>query len=134
MIHRVPNALYFKPMGIPLHDLNENILTLDEAEAMRLADIEGLSQEEGAEKMGISRATFGRILNQGHQKVADAILHGKALRIENPEFAEDIDGIFYCPDCNETYVVHGFHRGKKCPGCHSDEVHLSKGFGRGRGM
>jgi predicted DNA-binding protein (UPF0251 family) len=57
-------------------------MTLDEFEAIRLADLGGLYQEEAAEKMGVSRPTFSRIVESAHRKVADALVHGKALRIE----------------------------------------------------
>jgi predicted DNA-binding protein (UPF0251 family) len=56
---------------------------MDELEALRLADVEGLYQEEAARQMNVSRATFGRIVEEAHRKVADAILHGKALRIDS---------------------------------------------------
>ena len=65
-------AKYFKPRGIPISDLEEVELLVDEFEAIRLADHEGLYHEEAAKKMNISRATFGRILetvDQGHGKV-----------------------------------------------------------------
>ncbi|OPY00817.1 MAG: hypothetical protein A4E60_02097 [Syntrophorhabdus sp. PtaB.Bin047] len=74
---------YFKPRGTPLTDLDEVSLKMDELEALRLADVEGLYQEEAARQMNISRATFGRIVEAAHRKVADAILHGKALKIES---------------------------------------------------
>jgi predicted DNA-binding protein (UPF0251 family) len=77
-----PNVSYFKPKGIPLTDLEEVLLSLDEFEAIRLADHEGLYHEEAAGKMSISRATFGRILDIARGKVADAIISGKALKIE----------------------------------------------------
>ena len=57
-------------------------MTLDEFEAMRLANLEGLYQEQAAEQMKVSRATFGRIVESAQRKVADALVHGKALRIE----------------------------------------------------
>ncbi len=57
-------------------------MSLDEFEAIRLADHEGLYQEEAAGRMDVSRATFGRILDSARGKVADAIVNGKALRIE----------------------------------------------------
>lgn len=76
---------YFKPRGIPLSDLDEVNLEIDELEALRLADYEGLYQQEAAELMNVSRATFGRIVEAAHRKVADAILHGKALKIESQE-------------------------------------------------
>ena len=80
-----PGAFYFKPRGIPLFQLEEVALSLDELETLRLADNEGLYHEDAALRMKISRATFGRILNEARRKVAYAILEGKALRIETPE-------------------------------------------------
>jgi predicted DNA-binding protein (UPF0251 family) len=73
---------YFKPRGIPLVDLEEVSIRLDELEAIRLADYEGLYHEDAAQKMKISRATFGRILDEARHKVAEAIIKGKALKIE----------------------------------------------------
>ncbi len=77
-----PGADYFKPRGIPLDLLEEVVLALDEFEALRLAHIEGLYQEEAAEKMKVSRQTFGNILESAHRKVSEAIVKGKALKIE----------------------------------------------------
>jgi uncharacterized protein len=77
-----PNALYFKPRGIPLIQLEEVGLSLDELEAIRLADYEGLYHEQAAEKMKISRPTFGRILGEARHKLAETLVEGKALRIE----------------------------------------------------
>lgn len=57
-------------------------MTLDEFEALRQADLGGLYQEQAAEQMGVSRPTFSRIIESAHRKVADALVHGKALRIE----------------------------------------------------
>jgi predicted DNA-binding protein (UPF0251 family) len=77
-----PNALYFKPRGIPLIHLEEVNLSLDELEAIRLADYEGLYHEQAAEKMNISRPTFGRILNEARRKLAEVLVAGKSLKIE----------------------------------------------------
>ncbi len=77
-----PAASIFKPVGVPLRDLDEVVMTLDEFEALRLADLEGHYQEQAAGQMGVSRATFSRIVDAAHRKVADALVHGKALRIE----------------------------------------------------
>jgi uncharacterized protein len=76
-----PNVVYFKPRGIPCSSLKEIILTRDELEAVRLADLEALYQELAAEKMGISRPTFGRIIESAHRKIADALVNGKALKV-----------------------------------------------------
>ena len=78
-----PGAYYFKPRGIPLIHLEEVTLTIDELEALRLADFEGLYHEEAAKQMNISRATFGRILVGARHKTAGAIIHGNALKIES---------------------------------------------------
>jgi uncharacterized protein len=80
-----PGALYFKPRGIPLMGLQEVRLAPDEMESIRLADLEGMYHEDAAQEMGISRATFGRILEGARRKVAEAIVQGKALRIETNE-------------------------------------------------
>ena len=77
-----PDTNYFKPRGIPLDALEEVNLTLDELEAIRLADLAGLYQEDAAKKMNISRQTFGNIINAAHKKIADALLNAKALKIE----------------------------------------------------
>ena len=74
---------YFKPRGIGLHFLDEVELAPDELEALRLADYEGMYQADAAEKMKISRQTFGNIVESARKKVADALIHGKAIRIEN---------------------------------------------------
>ena len=77
-----PDTNYFKPRGIPFDMLEEVNLTLDGLEAVRLADWEGLYQEDAAKKMGISRQTFGNIINSAHKKIADVLLNAKALKIE----------------------------------------------------
>ena len=78
----LPGAPIFKPTGIPVRDLEEVVMSLDEFEAMRLADLDGLYQQQAAEQMNVSRTTFSRIIDAAHRKMADALVHGKALRIE----------------------------------------------------
>jgi len=82
----LPGVTFFKPAGIPLKLLEEVNLTVDEAEALRLKDVEGLEQAPGAARMNISRPTFQRILASARGKVADAVLNGKAMRIEGGNF------------------------------------------------
>lgn len=121
----VPGITYFKPAGIPLRSLTEIRLSMEEVEAIRLKDYEGLEQEEGAEKMNISRPTFQRVLVAGRQKIADALLHGKAIRIEGGNFEmpalslrcnngheweipftnSDNSPPPFCPTCNSTEVI-----------------------------
>ena len=83
----VPDKNYFKPRGIPISQLEEVVLNLDEYEAIRLADYEELYQEEAAARMNISRQTFGRIIGVAHKKIADVLMNGKALKIEGGEIA-----------------------------------------------
>lgn len=79
-----PLARYFKPRGIPLRALEEIVLEADEWEALRLGDREGLYHTEAAARMDISRQTFDRILRRARQKVAEALVEGKALRLTPP--------------------------------------------------
>jgi len=72
---------FFKPIGVPLRELEQVDLAHDELEAVRLADFENLKQEEAAERMNISRPTFSRIIARAHSKIADALVNGKAIRI-----------------------------------------------------
>ena len=72
----------FKPAGIPLREIDQVVMTLDEFEAIRLADLAQMYQEKAAKQMGISRPTFSRIIVSAHRKLADALVHGKALLIE----------------------------------------------------
>lgn len=77
-----PSTIYFKPAGAPMGILEEVILGHDELEAIRLKNLVGLSQEEAASQMGVSQPTFHRLLLAAHQKLTDAVVNGKALRIE----------------------------------------------------
>lgn len=154
-----PPALYFKPQGIPLRMLEEVCLTLDEAEALRLADLEGNHQEKGGESLGVSRATFGRIVESARRKVAEAVFHGKALRIEGGVVHVVDQRMFSCADCGHGWQEpRGTGRPQACPQCGSPNVHCvpeergggsgtrgrggpggpagaggGRGFGRGRG-
>jgi predicted DNA-binding protein (UPF0251 family) len=96
----LPGVTYFKPAGIPLKALEEVCLSVEEAEAIRLKDLEGMEQEEGAAKMNISRPTFQRILASARRKVAEALLKGKAIRIEGGNF-EMSPVSFRCVDGHE---------------------------------
>jgi predicted DNA-binding protein (UPF0251 family) len=82
----MPGVTFFKPAGVPLRELEQVRLSVEEAEAIRLKEMEGLEQEAGAEKMNVSRPTFQRILASARQKMADALLNGKAIRIEGGNF------------------------------------------------
>jgi len=102
MVASMPGVTYYKPAGIPLRFLNEVRLSIEEAEALRLKELEGLEQSEGAVKMGISRPTFQRILSSARKKVADALLNGKAIRIEGGNF--QITGTHPCCHRGHNWV------------------------------
>jgi len=80
-----PAVHYFKPQGIPLRMLEEVVLLPDELEALKLHDTDGLEQIEAAKKMKISQPTFGRILDSAYKKVVEAIIKGKAIKIESDD-------------------------------------------------
>ena len=82
----MPGVTYFKPAGIPMRMLDEICLSVEEAEAIRLKDLEDLDQEQCAERMNISRPTFQRVLGSARKKIADVLLNGKAIRIEGGNF------------------------------------------------
>lgn len=85
-IEQLPPTTHYKPAGVPLRNLDEIILNIEEMEAIRLADIEQLDQAAAAERMDISRPTFHRIINLAHQKIAFALWNGYALRVDGGNF------------------------------------------------
>jgi predicted DNA-binding protein (UPF0251 family) len=86
VLSRVPQAAIYKPGGVPLDQLARVTLLQEELEAMRLADLEGLTQAQAAERMGVSRSTFQRILARARRQVAQALSEGQALQIEGGTF------------------------------------------------
>jgi predicted DNA-binding protein (UPF0251 family) len=90
IIEEHPEITYFKPQGIPLSDLEEITLHIDEYEAIRLKDLEGLDQEVAAAKMGISQPTLFRLLTSGHKKIAEALVKGKAIKIEGGNVCKNV--------------------------------------------
>lgn len=82
----IPGVTFFKPVGIPLRFLEEVVLTVEEVEAIRVKDIESLDQQQCAERMNVSRPTFQRVLYSARRKIANALLDGKAIRIEGGNF------------------------------------------------
>ncbi len=89
IVNGTPRSTYFKPAGIPMNLLDELTLKLDEFEALRLADFEGLYQEDAAKKMGISRPTFSRLIEAARKKISTALVNGRALKIENKYIPSD---------------------------------------------
>jgi len=134
-----PNITCFKPAGI-VANLDESILTVDEFEAVRLKDLLGLEQEEAAKKMNISQPTFHRLLVSARKKIADAIVNGKAIKIEGGSYK--MVGMpkrkFKCYDCGfEWELDYGTGRPQECPKCKSKNIHRhpeDRGQQRGRGL
>ncbi len=130
----MPESNYFKPRGIPLSMLEEVVLTVDEFEAIRLADLDSLYQEQAAKKMKVSRPTFGRVIESAHKKVAEALVKGKALKIEGGEFEMASTRKFKCFDCQHSWELpYGTGRPEGCPSCKSLNIRRAeedRGYGR----
>ncbi|MFC1731907.1 DUF134 domain-containing protein [candidate division KSB1 bacterium] len=132
IVHYPPIFTEFKPMGIKGQSLQQVSLSLDEFEAFRLADHEGLSHEEAAEEMEISRSTFSRLLEKTRKKIADFIIRGKLLTIEggNVHFRNNI---IRCQNCGYMFKTNFNETFSECPSCHSTNLlNLAGGFGHGR--
>jgi uncharacterized protein len=124
----------FKPAGIPACSLEEVVLSLDEFEAIRLADLDGLYQEQAAERMNVSRQTFGRILEAARKKVAQVLIEGKALRIEGGEVEMNTVRSFKCQDCQHAWQLPlGGGRPEGCPNCKSINFQRENCGGQGTG-
>lgn len=117
-IESEPAARCFRPVGINTLQADEIIITLDEFEALRLADFEGLYQENCAARMNISRQTFGRIIDSARKKTARALIDGMALRIEGGVVSLEENGEMKCSSCihplNCCENREGIHQ---CPRC-----------------
>ena len=132
IVHEPPIFSRFKPVGIRGNESKQVLLTLDEYEAFRLADHEGLSHEAAAEEMEISRPTFSRIIENARKKIAMLIIKGNTLSIEggNINFRNNI---LRCQDCGHMFKI-GFNQMfSECPACQSKNlINLAGGFGHGR--
>jgi len=100
----LPRLTFFKPAGVPLRELEEVGLTVEELEAIRLKDLLGLEQEACAEKMGVSRPTYHRVLSAARAKVAEALVNGKAIRVEGGNF-QVVMRRFRCEKCGYQWEV-----------------------------
>lgn len=111
----IPNAKIFKPVGVPMKELEEIIVNLEELEALRLKDLEGLDQEEAAGRMDISRPTFQRILKNIYGKMADALINGKAIKLEGGNYIYEKKAL--CKKCSK-----GLNEDEEefCPKCDED--------------
>ncbi|TWU42610.1 hypothetical protein Poly41_09080 [Novipirellula artificiosorum] len=114
------DCTYFKPAGVPTRSLEEVVLAIDELEAMRLVDVNGLYHDKAAEQMGVSRRTFGRILDTARKKVARVLVEGMALRIEGGHIEIVKQRTFACSECRHIWnLPFGTGRPKSCPACDS---------------
>lgn len=119
-----PGFTYFKPRGIPMRQLEEEVLTIVEFEALRLADLEELSQEAAATRMRISRPTFGRIIKRARNRVTSALVNGKAIRISGGNYLM-VQRVFLCHFCGNRWgTPYGAGRLVRCPQCGNFNVSL----------
>ena len=128
-VTEAPRCALFKPTGAHAGCTEEVVLTVDEFEAIRLADLECMYQEEAAGCMRVSRQTFGRIVKSGREKVARALIEGKSLRIEGGR-VEMTSGnrSFACSSCQcEWEEPQDAGRPEKCPQCESTSLHRCRG-------
>ena len=117
-VNAMPDKTCFCPKGVPIFGLEEVLLTLDEYEAIRLADLEGLYQEQAASLMNISRQTFGRIIGEAHRKIADVLVNGKALKIEGGSVSmKEVERVA-CNRCRQIFSLDQEARNERiCPHC-----------------
>ncbi len=109
----------FKPFGIPMSTLEPVILLYEEYESMRLCDYEGLTQEQAAVKMEVSRPTFTRIYEKARRAIAQAFVEGKAIFIEGGNYHTD-DYWYRCEACKKLVIEH--EEVELCSYCHSPEL------------
>jgi len=135
-VTQLPSTGVFRPVGIPANVLQEVRLSVEEVEAIRLKDLEGLEQEQCAEKMHISRPTFHRILELARRKLADALINGKAIQIEGGNFGLPQSRFRCNNDGHEWDVPFEVFANKvplSCPVCFSGNIQPMPPFGLGWG-
>ncbi|MCA9729717.1 MAG: DUF134 domain-containing protein [Candidatus Eisenbacteria bacterium] len=127
-----PAATAFKPAGVPIRNLEVTRLRLDELEALRLADLEGCYHEEGARRMKISRATFGRLVENARRKVAHALFEPRMLIFEGGTIEMAPKRTFLCDDCSKEFALpFGTGRPTGCPHCQGRRFHRTSRDARG---
>lgn len=116
-IARPPLMMGYKPFGIPRKVLSELYLHFDEFEALRLLDYKGMTQEEAAKEMNVSRPTLTRIYDQARKTIAQAFVEGKMILIEGGKV--EFKGDWYrCKQCHR--VIQGLENQVFCKDCHTD--------------
>jgi len=119
-VEQLPGYTYFKPAGVPLPELFEVVLSVEELEAIRLRDLTGVDHEECAAKMSVSRPTFHRILTSARRKIAHALVNGEALRVKGGNF-EPVHYRLKCVNCGHQWEGTVCRRRTVCPLCHGNE-------------
>ena len=117
----VPRITLFKPAGVPARELEQLRLGVDELEAIRLVDLEGLSHEQAAEAMGVSRQTVGRVLERGRASVAEALVEGKAILIGGGQYRVEPRRM-RCLACQACWMDDGSAASTSCPECGSNDI------------
>ncbi len=132
IVHEPPMFSSFKPIGARRHDLEQIVLTLDEFEAIRLADQLGFSHSIAAEEMEISRSTFSRLIEKSRKKMADFIIQGRALTIGGGSVHFRMN-IIQCKDCGHMFKINFEQNVIECPSCLSKNIiNMAGGFGHGK--
>jgi predicted DNA-binding protein (UPF0251 family) len=129
-----PKATYYKPREIPLCCLEIINLSLEELEAIRLCDLLQVEQNEAADRMGVSRKTFWNDLQKARQKVADALVNGKAIEIFGGEYINsgECKVEFLCKECEHKWETKCNEcRPRGCPNCGSNLIYRIGGDGKG---
>jgi predicted DNA-binding protein (UPF0251 family) len=122
-IEAEPAISYYKPQGVPLKELEVVLLSFEELEAIRLAALEGLDQEEAANRMGVSRRALWEDLQNARRKVANALVNGKAIEIKGGSYIVKAQRRYYCPECQREWTVLPHEdRPVRCKGCGSDNI------------
>ncbi|MGO5051049.1 DUF134 domain-containing protein [Lachnospiraceae bacterium LCP25S3_G4] len=130
-IESIPAVPYFVPMEHEVEGVEVNVLLLEEAEAIRLKDLEGLEQIECAERMEVSRPTFQRILLSAREKIADALINGKSIHMAGGNYTRNICNVI-CEDCNTSWKESFEHLEQirngnyACPTCGSVKIDCLK--------
>ncbi len=130
-----PKATYYKPREIPLCCLEIANLSIEELETIRLCDFLQMEQSEAANKMGISRKTFWNDLQKARQKVADALVNGKAIEISGGEYVNsgECKVNFLCKECDHVWESKSNKcRPTVCPNCGSTLIFRIGGDGKGK--
>lgn len=131
LVYEPPIFSDFKPIGVPGSRLNTELLGLDEFEALRLADYQGMEHNEAAEEMEISRPTFTRLIEAARKKMAVFIVEGKRLQIEGGQ-VHFRGNIMQCHDCGHLIKTKFDKEITTCPSCSSSNlIDLAGGFGHG---